>query len=653
MFRKFLALTLLLCSLSFAQAPAAAPANIITPGDNLIVDGVPAISVELQQKVARYTESRGAGFSSWHPTKKEMLISTRFADTAQVHTLKMPMGARTQLTFFPDRVGGSSYQPKQGKYFIFSKDVSGGEWFQIFRFDIATGESTMLTDGKSRNVRVVWNHSGDRISYGSTRRNRQDIDLYVMDPADPKSDKMLLELKGGGFGATDWSHDGKQLILTEYLSAQESYLYLVDVATGEKKLITPRAEKGKETVSYGGGVFALSDKHIYTTTDRESEFQRLTHIDLTTGKHTYLTTSIPWDVDSFDLSNDGKRIAFVTNENGMSKLYLLNTATGNFQPAGKLPPGLIGGVEWHDNNRDIGFSMSSARTTGDVYSLDANTGVVTRWTESELGGINPATLSDAELIKWKSYDGKEISGFLYKPAAKFTGKRPVIVNIHGGPEGQSRPGFIGRSNYYLNELGVAIIYPNVRGSAGFGKTFLAADNGFNREGSYKDIDTLLDWIKADPRFDGDKIMVTGGSYGGFMTLAVAANYSDKICCSLDVVGISNFTTFLQNTEAYRRDLRRAEYGDERDPKMREFFEKIAPLNKADQIKKPMFVVQGKNDPRVPISEADQIVATLKKTNTPVWYLVGKDEGHGFAKKKNQDFQFYATVMFIEKYLLGK
>jgi dipeptidyl aminopeptidase/acylaminoacyl peptidase len=245
-----------------------------------------------------------------------------------------------------------------------------------------------------------------------------------------------------------------------------------------------------------------------------------------------------------------------------------------------------------------------------------------------------------------------ISGFLYRPPAKFTGKRPVIVNIHGGPEGQSFPGFLGRNNYYLNEMGIAIIFPNIRGSTGYGKSFLMLDNGMKREDSYKDLAALLDWIKQQPEFDGDRIMVTGGSYGGHSTLAVSTFYSDKIRCSVDIVGMSNLVTFLERTESYRRDLRRAEYGDEREPKMRAYLEKIAPMNHVDQIKKPMFVVAGKNDPRVPVSEANQIVEALKKNKTPAWYLIGNDEGHGFSKKKNQDFQFYATVMFMREYLLN-
>jgi dipeptidyl aminopeptidase/acylaminoacyl peptidase len=294
--------------------------------------------------------------------------------------------------------------------------------------------------------------------------------------------------------------------------------------------------------------------------------------------------------------------------------------------------------------------MNNARDPGDCYSIDVNTGKLERWTSSETA-VKTGDFPQAELVQWKSFDGKMISGFLYKPAAKFTGKRPVLVMIHGGPEGQSTPNFLGRNNYLLNEMGIALIYPNVRGSTGYGKTFSLLDNGFQREDTYKDIDALFDWIGSRADLDGERIAVMGGSYGGHMTLAVSTFYSQRIRCSVDIVGMSNLVTFLEHTEAYRRDLRRVEYGDERDPKMREFLEKIAPMNNIDKIKKPMLVIAGKNDPRVPVSESEQIVAALKKEGTPVWYLMAKDEGHGYRKKPNQDFQFYATVAFLQQYLL--
>ena len=275
-----------------------------------------------------------------------------------------------------------------------------------------------------------------------------------------------------------------------------------------------------------------------------------------------------------------------------------------------------------------------------------------RWTRSETGGLNTDRFSEPDLVRWPSFDGRSISGFLYRPAKTFTGKRPVNIVIHGGPEGQARPGFLGQSNYYLNELGVALLYPNVRGSSGYGKTFLDLDNGFLREGSYQDIGALLDWIGTQPDLDADKVMVSGGSYGGHMTLAVSYLYSDRIACSLDIVGMSSLVTFLENTEGYRRDLRRVEYGDERDPEMRAFLECIAPIAHVENIRKPLFIIQGKNDPRVPASEALQMAETLRGNAIPVWFLMADDEGHGFAKKKNVEFQFYATVQFMQAYLLA-
>ncbi len=577
-----------------------------------------------------------------------MLIGTRFGNTYQTHLVKMPGGARQQLTFFTEPVYGGSFHPRGGDYFVFSRDVGGGEWYQLFRYDFATRNSTLLTDGKSRNLLGPWSTSGDQIAYTSTRRTGQDTDLWVMNPADPKTDHLLTQLSGGGWSPEDWSPDNKKILLIEGISVNETYVWLVDTATGEKAALTPR--KTDEQVAYSNARFSKDGKGVYLTTDKGSEFQRLVYIDLAAKQMKVLSSNIPWDVDEFALSYDGKSIAFVTNEDGLSALHLLDTATGRALPVPKLPVGLVGSLRWHRNNRDLAFGLTTARSPYDCYSLNITTGKVERWTTSETA-VNTEAFPEAELVRWKTFDGKMISGFLFRPPAKFPGKRPVLIDIHGGPEGQSRPAFLGRDNYYLNELGIALILPNVRGSTGYGKTFTKLDNGFLRQDSYKDINALFDWIPTRPDLDADRVAVTGGSYGGHMTLAVSTFYSDRIRCSINIVGMSNLVTFLEHTEAYRRDLRRVEYGDERDPKMREFLERIAPMNNLDRIKKPMMVVAGKNDPRVPVSESDQIVAGLKKEGTPVWYLMAKDEGHGYQKKPNQDFLFYANVVFLQQYLL--
>jgi dipeptidyl aminopeptidase/acylaminoacyl peptidase len=633
----------ILSTVAFAQS------GEVVPNENLVADGIPKIPAALAESVGRYSEFRAAAFSSWHPGRREMLIETRFGDTYQVHLVKSPGGARTQLTFFPDRVAGAIYEPVKGDSFLFGKDVGGGEFFQLYRYDLETGDITLLTDGKSRNTDPRWSYQGDRVAYTSTQRTGNDLDIWVVRPNDPASARLVSEMQGGGWSVSDWSPDGKQLVVIDSVSAAEAYVWLVDVASGKKELLTPKT--GADTVAYSNARFSKDGKGVYLTSDQDSEFQRLVYLDLASHQTTVLTPALNWDVDEFDLSKDGRWIAFESNEDGISVLHVLDTKSKKEVPTPKLPVGVFYDVRWRNNSRELAFGLSTASQPYDVYSIDMATGKLERWTFSETGGLNTSGFSEPQLIHWKSWDDRSISGFLYKPPAKFAGKHPVIIDIHGGPEGQVRPDFLGRDNYYINELGVAMIYPNVRGSTGYGKTFQKLDNGFLREGSYKDINSLLDWIQNQPDLDAGKVMITGGSYGGFMTLAVATTYNDRICCSVDVVGPSNLVTFLEHTSGYRQDLRRVEYGDERDPKMREFLESIAPANKAKNITKPLFVIAGKNDPRVPASESAQMVDVVRKNGTPVWWLLGKDEGHGFAKKKNQDFQFYATVVFIKEYLL--
>ena len=641
---------LLLVVVLLPATPARSQTAAIPPGESLVTDGIPPIPPSIAEAARRYSEFRTAAFWDWHPTRREMIIGTRFGDSQQLHQVKLPGGARTQLTFFPDPVAGASYQPTDGRYIVFSKDVGGGEFFQKYRYDVATGDITLLTDGKSRNVGGVWSHAGDRYAYMSTRRNGRDLDLRVMDPADPRTDRMVLEFEGGGYAPLDWSPDDRTMLLHQGISVNESYLWLVDVATGVKTLLTTK--QGNDTAAYGSAQFSPDAKGIYLTTDLGSEVRRLAYLSLLGKRYRFLSDRLPWDVDEFALSPDGRWIAFVANEDGIGALHVINATTGAERRIPKLPAGLIGNVTWRRTGAELAFSFTSARAGEDAYSLDLVTGRLVRWTESETGGLNTADFAEPELIHWSSFDGRSVSGFLYKPPARFAGRRPVIINIHGGPEGESRPGFLGRSNYYVNELGIALILPNVRGSTGHGKTFVKLDNGTLREGAYKDIGALFDWIRARPDLDPDHVLVTGGSYGGHMTLVTATLYNDRVCCSVDVVGISNLATFLKNTSGYRQDLRRVEYGDERDSTLRAWMERTAPLNNVDKVTKPLFIVAGMNDPRVPRSEAEQMVAALKQRSVPVWYLMAKDEGHGFRKKSNQDFQFYATILFTERFLLG-
>ena len=626
------------------EAKPAAPPAAPKPAA-LVADGMPEVPAELASATRPYMENRGAGFSGWHPTDKSMLIGTRFGNTTQLHRVAMPMGARKQVTFEAEPVGGGSWAPQRGDVLLVQKDIGGNEFFQIYA--LKNGKLELLTDGKSRNGLNAWSDDGELVAYTSTRRNGRDSDIYVMDPRNPASNRMVAEVSGGGWAAVAFAQDKSWALVGQYLSVQKTNLHRLDLVKGG---MTPIGDHAAP-ISYQGAQIA-PDGTIWVTSDEGSEFQRLGTLDAATGKFTPKGPAEKWDVDTFDISDDGKMIAYVTNEAGMSKLKLMDVKSGKVRIVDALPAGIVGGVDiapWGE----IGLTFTSARSAADVWSVNPRTLKLTRWTESETGGLDVTRNVEPELVKVKSFDGVEVSGFLYRPdAAKFPGKRPLIMNVHGGPEGQSRPGFQGRNNFLLNEEGVAIFYPNVRGSTGYGKTFVSLDNGpFKREDSVKDMGAFLTHLEQDAGLDAARFGLTGGSYGGYMCYAAAIQYADKLKSNLCVVAISNFVTFLENTESYRRDLRRVEYGDERDPAQRAKLTEISPLTRVKEIRKPLMVVTGANDPRVPKSEADQLVAAVRAGGGTAWHLVGMNEGHGFAKKENADYNFWAGLMFWRETLL--
>ena len=627
-----------------ALLSTAAVAEVPKPAA-LTADGLPAVPDELAARTRPYMEFRTAGFGGWNAADRSMLIATRFGNTSQLHTVAAPMGMRRQISFEVEPVGGS-WSPK-GDVLVVTKDKGGDEFYQLYT--LASGTLTLLTDGKSRNEFGTWDKEGRLVGYNSTRRNGKDSDLYIVDPRDPKSNRLVAQVKGGGWNFDSFAPGGAQAAVMEYISITKSNPYLLDVASGK---LAPIGDHRK-AISYGDLEFA-PDGTLWATSDENSDVLRLGRLDPKTGKFTPVSPKSLWDVEEFEFSKDGRTIAYTVNEAGSSRLFLLDVASGRAQQAASLPLGQISNLEFAPWGA-LGFSMVSAKSPTDAYSLDPQTLAVTRWTQSETGGLDPNLNIEPELIEAKSFDGETVSGFLYRPdPAKFPGRRPLLFNIHGGPESQSRPGFLGRNNYLVNELGIAIFYPNVRGSSGYGKRFVSLDNGpFKRENSVKDIGAFLDRLSADPRIDASRMAETGGSYGGYMCYASAIAYADRFKGSLCVVAISNFVTFLENTQSYRRDLRRVEYGDERDQEQREKLLEISPLRRVSEIKAPLFVVTGANDPRVPKSEADQVVKAVRANGSEVWHLVGENEGHGFAKKENQDYQFWSTLQFWEKTLLAK
>jgi dipeptidyl aminopeptidase/acylaminoacyl peptidase len=636
--------------------------KMLAPNTNLKADGMPDIAASLVDKVAPYTEFRGHGFVDWHPKERVMLVRHREAgaNTAQIYLLSAPSGKLEKLTDFPDPVSSATFNPVHGKYIVYARDSGGNEATQIFRMDLTTRQSTLLSIVNERSS-ASWTHKGDRLLISAMpldktalggKRDKVVTTLSLIDPLKPDSRRRLTELPGGGWGDYSFSHDDRRIAALQYRTPSDSDVYLIDARTGAHKKILPA--KGAPAAGFGAVEWSQDNRRIFLTTNQGGEFFELAVYELATGKLKVLSHHIPWDIENFTLSKDGKRLLAVVNNNGRDELRLFDAASGRELPRPDIPVGSISGGQWHagDTGR-FAFSLNSPQSPGDVYSYDVATGETQRWTTAYAApGVQPDQFVSPELVQIKSFDGLLVSGWLYLPdATKFPGKRPVVVDFHGGPEGQSTVHFMGRWNYYLSEMGLAILLPNVRGSSGFGKSFMDLDNGFKRKDSVRDGGAFLAWLGTHSRLDASRVVVSGGSYGGYMSLATAVDYSALLRGAIDVVGISHFVTFLNNTESYRRDLRRVEYGDERDPKMREFMESIAPLNNAKDIKVPLFVVQGKNDPRVPYTEAQQMVDAVRQTGVPVWYLLADNEGHGFARKVNADYYFYSSVQFFETTLL--
>ncbi len=626
---------------------------------NRISENIPAIPQDLIDRLNRYQNTRGAGVAGW--TKNGcLLISTRFAETNQAHRVCQPLGMREQLTFYPEPLGGISPTPAQAAQdgFVFSKDKGGDEFSQLYWFDNADRSVTLLTDGKrTQNSGGLFSRDGKLLAYRSTARNGTDTDVWVRDIASGQAKPVITA--GGSWRALDFSPDGKKLLVMKGVSAAESYPGEVDLATGAVEMFP--VDGGK--AAFGDFAYAHDGKSVYFVSDEPvdgvaQEFQTLRHHDPVSGKLTVLSAKIPWDVGGFSVSDDGKHLAYATNEDGISRLRVLSLPSHREIELPALPIGVFGSGAFSPDGTRLALTLNSATSPSDVFVIDLAKTTLTRWTQSEVGGLDASKFVAPTLVRYPTFDSvdgkpRTIPAFYYRPANVPAGRKlPVVINIHGGPEAQSLPTFNPNAQFMANEMGMAMLIPNVRGSSGYGKTYLSLDNAEKREDSVKDIGALLDWIAQQPELDASRVGVVGGSYGGYMVLASLVHYSDRIRAGIDVVGISHFGTFLKNTESYRRDLRRVEYGDERDPKMAETFERISPLNNAGRIKAKLFVAQGKNDPRVPWTEAEQIVKAVRANGQPVWYLLYADEGHGFRKKSNNDYFGAASVLFWEQNLLN-
>jgi len=626
---------------------------------NLIMEDIPPVPQSIVADLNRYQNVRSAGFLDWTADGEGIFINTRFGDVGQLHHVGHPGGARTQITFLDEPIGGVSRQP-HGSKMIFTMDAGGSEFSQIFLLDPSgPDDALMLTDGESRNGAVLWDRRGEWIAYQSTRRNGASNDVWMMNIENPESAEMILESPDGTWwGAADFSSDNERLLIINYVSAADSRIHLLERASGKLRRVAGDPENPSSNSPLA---FDREGKGFYYVTDVNGEFQQLAWKSFEEGAEpVFITADIPWHVEGGAMNEDRTRAAFTVNENGFSRLYLLDLSTNNYRTVDAIPTGLVGGLEFSPDGKRLGMTLNTSQTPSDSFVLALGAGALeygdlTRWTFSEVGGLDTGTFIEPELVSFPTFDSDaggpaSIPAWVYKPAGE--GPHPVIISIHGGPEGQARPSFSSTYQMWLQKLGVAVVVPNVRGSDGYGKHYMSLDNGFKREDSVRDIGALLDWIAAQPDMDQNRVAVFGGSYGGYMVLACSVHYSDRLRAAVDIVGISNFVTFLENTQDYRRDLRRVEYGDERDPAMRAHLEAISPLNHVGKIGIPMLVVQGQNDPRVPVTEAEQIVAALREQGLPVWYMNALNEGHGYRKKENRDIYQQATMMFLQEHLVG-
>ena len=618
--------------------PVEAPA----PANNLVLDGTPEIPAELRDRLRQYSNTRSASLSGISANGASMLVNTRFAETAQLHLVSAPLGTRRQITFEDEPVRDGALVTDD--IVLFMHDIGGNEDNQLFFLDLPTGRTRMLTDGTSKHGSLVVSHHGTFAAYSGNGRNGTDMDIYVH-PLDGEARRIDRE---GYWYPLDFSRDDSKLLIAQYVSINDSRLGVLDLASGEVTMLSPADRRA----SYENARFGADGNTVYVVSDFDGEFRQLYQLDARnpTAEWTKLSADIPWNVEAMALSGDGRTLAFTTNEDGIDKLRLLDVRRRRATPV-EVPPGILGNLRWARDAQVLGFTVMGATRTGDVYAYDTRRRRLTRWTESEVGGLDADTFIEPELVRFTSFDEREIPAFYYRPRGE--GPFPVMLYIHGGPESQARPYFSPLTQFLAVERNVAVIAPNVRGSDGYGKSYLLLDNGMKREDSVKDIGALLDWIESREELDQSRIAVYGGSYGGYMVLASLVHFGERIRAGVDVVGISNFVTFLENTRDYRRDLRRQEYGDERDPEMREHLTAISPTTNVDRIQSALFVAQGANDPRVPASESEQIVQAVRNSGQDVWYMLALNEGHGFGRKENRDVFFQLSVMFLDRHLASE
>ncbi|MFB6262194.1 MAG: prolyl oligopeptidase family serine peptidase [Bradymonadaceae bacterium] len=586
-----------------------------------------------------YLNIRSARNASPASDADRVAFLTDIGGTPQAWCLDEPLAWPNQLTFFEDRLLFVDLHP-EGHRLAFGKDQGGDERQRIYTVPTDGGTPSQLSPTDAKHMWGGWSPDGERVAWSHNGRNGRDFDVYLAD-AGTGEEERVHRAEGFVFVA-DWMPGGERLLVNELHSNVDSDLYLLDLDSGERRHLTPH----DDDALYRDPTPTPDGRSIYLHTDEDRDFSTLARYDVDDDELT-LVGDRDWDRESLDVSDDGQWLASTLNVDGYSELELRNLRSGEVRTSDTFETSIVSGLEFAPKSATLAATVTGPDDTTDVWTVDVESDDARRWTRSSTGGVPRDTFVAPRLVRFESFDGLEVPAF-YSTPPDAEPPYPVLVDVHGGPEAQRRPRLSPTTQYFVHR-GFAVFEPNVRGSRGYGKAYMALDDVRNRMDSVADLNAGWEWLVESGGADPDSIAVYGASYGGFMVLSSLVTYPQLWAAGVDMVGVANFVTFLENTSDYRRHLREAEYGSLDED--REFLESISPLNHLDALDAPLMVVHGANDPRVPVSEAEAVAEAAEEKGLPVECLIYEDEGHGLAKRENRLDAYPQIADFLEEQLL--
>jgi len=611
---------------------------------NLVITGIPdTITNKPDPAIDKYRSTIDfPEFIDWH--NDAILLN----GGTVIYKMKRPDGAIKNQ--YRSSSGFGDYPSPDYSHYLSLKDTNGDENYQLLLYPVKTGIPIEITPKGTRSTSPFWKPDGTQLLYKSNQRKSSETDLYIRNTTVPYRDTLLLKNITDEAVIYDWDIATNRILFTKIISENDKELYCYTIGTDKLRQIN----KGQNQIAYSNAVFLPDTDEMVIVCDAENEYLQLFLYNSKENTLRKLTSGIPWDIDAIALSENKKSLLFTVNENGNSTLYRMDLSDFTYKRATNLPEGFIRNLKSNRHGNKAAFNFYGSTFKRKVYTYDFDKNQLDQWINKKGSKKEEPEFIPAIKVNIPAYDAQKqhtysIPAFYYAP--KTTGKSPVYIDIHGGPEYQALPQFNKWYQYLVQELGITVLVPNIRGSNGYGKSFMKADDTTQRENAVKDIGILLNWIAAQPQFDQERIALFGESYGGYIVLASLAQYSNKIRCGIDVVGISNFITYLEKTADYRKDLRRVEFGDERLPEIRSFLENSSPVTNAHKISSPLFIIQGYNDPRVNYTVSEHMVSRLQSQQKTVWYLGAKDEGHGFRKSGNRNYQKNAEILFLKTFLL--